>query len=138
MSLIALTLLCSRTPSAGESDLKQREQVIAQSLRRIVPRLCSAGGIPCCLSVPEAWVSADFMRLLRDLSIRRNEADPLLGECRGNLITVRRLEWVKTTQARVEIVAGVELVGEVCKVGLTRRSQGWTVDKSDCEFYSAM
>jgi hypothetical protein len=136
--LVALTLLGSGTPDAGDSAVKQREQVIAQSLRSIVPQFCSARGVPCCLTVPEGRVSADFMSLLRDPPVRRNEVDPLLGECAGSPITVKRLEWVGVKAARVEIVAGVELVGEVCKVALARRPQGWTVEKTECQWYSAM
>jgi hypothetical protein len=132
--VLVAPLLPGSWASAAEPEVEMREQVLAQALRSVVTRSCSPDGIPCCLAVPDGWVSESFMNRLSGLPVRKNEADPLLGECPGNLVSVRQLEWVTEDSARVQITVGTELAGDRCTVSVERRSGAWTASKTECEF----
>jgi hypothetical protein len=139
LSLVVLLPLLGAWQVGGEDpEVKLREEVLAQALRSVVVRSCPAEGIPCCLAVPDGWVSSTFMKRLRGLPVRTNKVDPLLGECSGTLVSVRALEWVKTSGARVGIIVGMDSVGDRCSVSLERRDGHWTVAKTQCQFYSIM
>jgi hypothetical protein len=136
-ALVACLAATVGTQSSADRDVATRERVIAASLRRVVPNACPSA-IPCCLSIPEGWVSKDFMTRLRGLALRMDGADPLLGECAGRRASVRSLDWTGPEGARVEIVFGGYSSGETCTVSLSRASGTWAVVKSVCEFYSIL
>jgi hypothetical protein len=136
--VVPLSLFVARHVAAVDPEVELREDVLAPALRSVVQRSCSRKGIPCCLAVPDGWVSGGFMKRLRGLPVRWNDVDPLLGVCSGNLVVVQTLEWVKATDARVGITVGTEFAGDKCTVSLKRRSGQWTVSRTACEFYSVM
>jgi hypothetical protein len=131
-------MLTSGLLYSADPDVVVREQVIAASLRKVVPGFCASEGVPCCLSLPQGWVSEGFLTQLRGLAIRMDGTDPLLGECAGRRVSVRKLDWTGAQAARVQIVSGTYAAGESCDVFLSRRSGSWAVLKSVCEFYSIL
>jgi hypothetical protein len=123
---------------SADSDVATRERVIAASLRKVVPSECPSSAMPCCLAIPEGWVSNDFMTRLRGLALRMDGVDPLVGECAGKPVSVQSLEWTGAVGARVDIVFGTGGMREACTVFLSRGSRTWTVVKSVCERYSIL